>query len=322
MTIERIFPTRRTALGAGLTTFATAVLSGTPAQAAGQPAREPARFLDPTWNREATARLEGDITGRATYGYGSGVLCGVRDGEALRPLMGWETFSANRLLRQPDGSYWRLRKNVVFYTDPVTDLPLDEWDNPYSGERVRVVDIANDPFNLVISNYVRTRVPVGDDPRKVAEPAVKKPFLQKWSTLGPDQVVLNIDYHANYPNRLDPDKWPRESAGKLVRTSELFRWSMRRQDLEDPTKNHVPFTGSWVRVTPWLPWMLMGKAPGHMIYNGVFCTVDKPDDIPSAVLERIKTRYPSYLEAATEWYGPNFSSLENYSRQQKPAPLK
>jgi hypothetical protein len=312
--------TRRAALGVGLASMAAAAAVSSPSMAANKPRREPARFKDPVWNREATARLEGDITGKATHGYVSGVICGVRDEEALRHLLGFEVFSSNRLLRQPDGSYWRLRKELVFYTDPVTGVPLDEWDNPYSGERVRVVDIANDPFNLVISDYVRTPVPVGDDPRKAPEPAVKKPFLRNWKEFGSDTVVLSIDYHAMYPNLLDPDKWPRESAGKLVRTSELFRWCMRREDLEDPSKTHVPHTGSWVRITPWLPWMLMGKAPGHIIYDGIFRTIDSLDTLPAAVLDRVKTRYPQYLTAATEWYGPNYSSLENYTRQQKPAP--
>jgi len=312
---------RREALG-GFAAMA-ALLATAPANASTSRQREPVRFKDPIWNREATARLEGDITGKATHGYVSGVVCGVRDGEAVRHLMGFEVFSSNRLLRQPDGSYWRLRKELVFYTDPETGLPMDEWDNPYSGERVRVVDIANDPYNIIIREYIQPKTPiVGEDPREAPVPEVKKPFLRNWHMFGTDTVVLSIDYHAMYPNLLDPEKWPRESAGKMVRTSELFRWCMRLEDLENPANMHVPHIGSWVRITPWLPWMLMGMAPGHIMYDGIFRTIDSVEALPAPILERVKTRYPSYLEAATEWYGPNYSSLENYTIQQKPAPLR
>ncbi len=66
----------------------------------------------------------------------------------------------------------------------------------------------------------------------------------------------------------------------------------------------------------------MGTAPGHVMYDGIFRAEPTADYIPPKVMERIKTRYPSYLEAPTKWYGPNYSSLEHYAMEQKPAPVK
>ena len=94
----------------------------------------------------------------------------------------------------------------------------------------------------------------------------------------------------SYPNRLDPETWPRESAGKMIQTSELFRYFIRRADLEDPAKTHVPANGSWVRVQPWLPWMLMGQTPGHVLYDGVFRSYRDTKYFPEPVLERIRSR--------------------------------
>jgi hypothetical protein len=54
----------------------------------------------------------------------------------------------------------------------------------------------------------------------------------------------------------------------------------------------------------------------------VFRANSTPDFIPAKVLERIKTRYPTYMTAPTTWYGPNYSSLEHYAMEQKPAPVK
>jgi hypothetical protein len=39
-------------------------------------------------------------------------------------------------------------------------------------------------------------------------------------------------------------------------------------------------------------------------------------------MERIRARYPDFLTAPTKWYGPNYSSLEHYAREQTPAPVK
>jgi hypothetical protein len=149
-----------------------------------------------------------------------------------------------------------------------------------------------------------------------------KPYLLDWSMLGPDTVVLTTDYHGFYPNRLDPAHWPRESSGPMIQSSELFRYFISKKELEDPKMTFLPANGSWVRVQPWLPWMLMGPAPGHIMYDGIFRANSTPDYIPAKVLDRIKSRYPSFMNAPTKWYGPNYSSLEHYAMEQKPAPPK
>src|SRR5690606_41056483 len=38
----------------------------------------------------------------------------------------------------------------------------------------------------------------------------------------------------------------------------LFR-SVNKEDLENPNVTVLPHVGSWQRITPWLPWMLMGN---------------------------------------------------------------
>jgi hypothetical protein len=149
-----------------------------------------------------------------------------------------------------------------------------------------------------------------------------KPYLLHWMDFGPDYVVLTEDAHGYYKNLLDPQHWPRESAGPMVQSSELFRYFVRRADLEDPAKTHLPHQGSWVRVQPWLPWMLMGQAPGHVMYDGVFSSSLELNNYSPQVLARIKAKYPQYLTAPTKWYGPNYSSIEHYAREQKPAPVK
>ena len=63
-----------------------------------------AKFKDPIWNRETSARIEADIApGKFVNGYVTGTVMGVRDNEPVRPLMGFEVFSSLRVLKQPNG---------------------------------------------------------------------------------------------------------------------------------------------------------------------------------------------------------------------------
>jgi hypothetical protein len=307
---------RRSALTSGAALAATLASTG-----AAKPRREagkiPLAFNDPIWNRETSARLEADIApGKFIHGYCTGVVQGVRDNERVRPLFGFEVFSGIRVLKQPDGSYQRLCRELVFYRDLQTGALLDEWTNVYTNERVRVVDIANDPFNYVLSEFYPEPPNYGG---LNTERPPRRPFVRNWGLLG-DTVTLDSDIHLFYRSALDPAVWPRESSGPMNRVSELFRYFMRREDVENPAMTHIPHSGVWSRVTPWLPWMLMDGAPGHILYMGRFSSIKTPEMAPPNVLARVRERYPLYLTAPDKWVDPSLSSLENYVRTQKPAP--
>ncbi len=311
--------TRRGAMGGLLGAAALGAAATSLPGCAKPPARVPLAFDDPVWNREMFARLEGDTApGKFIFGQASGIVHGVRDGEVVKPLFGFEVFSTHRVLRQPDDSYQRLCRELVFYRDLKTGQLLDQWDNPYSGERVRVVDIANDPFNFRISEFFPDPPSYGG--LNTAKPP-KRPLLLEWNLVNDHTVTLDSDIHLYYRNALDPAVWPRESSGPMNRVSEFFRYFIRREDAEDPSKTHLPHNGVWSRVTPWLPWMLMGPDPGHVLYMGRFTSIERPEQAPPAVLARVRERFPLYLTAPDKWVEPSFSSLENYARTQKPAPL-
>ena len=290
---------------------------------ADQPTFDPAlpdHFKDPEWNRDTFARLQGSLEfGEEKFGWYSGVVHGVRDGEALKPLMGFEGFSVARLVDNGDGSYQKLLREVLLYTDLKTGEVLQEFDNPYTGERVKVVHVANDPFNFVIEQY-RPKGPSYGGLRETEEQ--RDPLLFPWRLSREDTVLLATDIHLYYPSALQPDKWPRESAGAMNRVSEMFRYVIRREELEDAERKSLEYTGAWSRVTPWLPWMLMGQAPGHMSYFGNMGAYSNLDVVSAPVIAYAREHYPTFFSAPEKWVDPSLSSLENYAREQTPAPPK
>lgn len=283
-------------------------------------AASPMRMKDPEWNRDAFARLQGNLDfGKVKYGWYAGDVCGVRDGEIVRPLMRFEGFSCARLVDNGDGSYQKLLREVVFYKDLATGEILETFLNPYTNEEVRVVPVTNDPFNLVIEKYYPKGPSYGGLRQQEEE---RRPMLLPWRTTTPDTVVLETDIHLFYPSALQPDKWPRESAGKFVRVSEMFRYVIRREDLENPAMTSIQYSGSWSRITPWLPWMLMGQAPGHVFYIGSMGAYDNLDMLSANVRAYAEKNHPKFLDAPTRWEEPSLSSLEDFARTQKPAPVK
>ena len=83
----------------------------------------------------------------------------------------------------------------------------------------------------------------------------------------------------------------------------------------------VETRGTWNRVTPWLPWMLMGPSEGNCVYGCFMGSGNSLDLADPKILDYAAKHYPKYLEAPEKWEEPSLSSHESYAREQKPAPL-
>ena len=276
-------------------------------------------FTNPMWNRDTWARIQGDLNPEnQKIGDVRGVIIGVKPGEKSKELCGFEAFLATRLVPQEDGTIRRLNKEVIFYTNPRTGEIIEEWTNPWTGEVVNVVQVANDPFNYTISEWlILAPEDFGGD--KKVEPR-KIPLIFPWHQMSPTHLSLSTDMHLHYPNAMNPEKWVRESSGPMVQVSEMMRYCVPIAEVENPKLTSVSFTGTWNRITPWMPWMLMGQEPGHTLYVGSMTGGPDHSVISPQALAYAEKNYPQFLSAPTEDYGPSHSSLEIYARTQEPAP--
>ncbi len=318
---------RRQALGGvgGLGAFAaTSLALGTaPAQASKiTPDSLKGPYLDLTTQRGnmiAMARMQGDIdVGKSKYGWYAGNVMGVRKGEKIRDLFRFEGFGVARLQELPDGKgYQKLLREVGYYVDSRSGEIMEEWENIYTGETVRVVSVANDPFNFKIEEYFPEPPSYGG---LNEEKPPRIPLQLPWEPRG---SVMNMDSHIHllYPSALQPNKWPRESPGPMTRVSELFMYQMDMDNVQDPNATSITSRGSWGRITPWLPWMLMDQAEGHIVYSCFMGSAPNGlDDIDPKIVAYTEKNYPKFLDAPTEYYEPSLSSLENYALEQTPAP--
>jgi hypothetical protein len=276
-------------------------------------------FTNPIWNRDTWARIQGDLNPEnQKFGDVRGVILGVKPGEKTKELCGFEAFLATRLVPQEDGSIRRLNKEVIFYMNPRTGEIIEEWTNPWTGEVVKVVQVANDPFNYSISEWlILAPEDFGGD--KKPEPR-KIPLIFPWHQMSPTHLSLSTDMHLFYPNSMDPEKWVRESSGPMVQVSEMMRYCVPIAEVENSELTSVSFTGTWNRITPWMPWMLMGQEPGHTLYVGSMTGGPDHSVISPQALAYAEKNYPQFLSAPTEDYGPSHSSLEIYAQTQEPAP--
>ncbi|MDX2145707.1 MAG: DUF1838 family protein [Rhodospirillaceae bacterium] len=311
---------RRNFMAASATALAA---SGTRAASAATPSLT-GPYIDLTTgkgNMLALARMDGNLDEtKVKYGGASGIVSAVRAGEKVRDLFGFEVLSVGATRKQPDGSYQILHRETIYYSDLDTGDILTEYRNPFTDETVKVVDVINDPWNIHIEEF-EPRPPSYGGLNKV-DTAPRKPHVLNWREVGGGLVVAQRNINLFYPSALQPDQWPRESAGKMAQVSENYTFVVKLDDLQNPAKTSVEYAGSWSRVTPWLPWMLMGQAPGHILYQSVTFNGDDLNRVKPKVIAHTRKFHPHMLEPppVESLQKPNLSSLENYARTQKPAP--
>ena len=269
-------------------------------------------------NKVGYARLNGDLDeSKQKYGWFKGFIMAIRPNKPILDALGFQGFGVSRLEKQADGSYAKILREVGLYTDLRTGEVLEEWKNPMTNENVRVVHIANDPFNYVIEDHFPEPPKFGDLNQ---EEIPKIPFILPWQQRG-DRLDMEIHINLFYPNALDPKKWVRESNGPMVQVSEGFAYHVDATKMQDANYTTLPYSGTWNRITPWLPWMHMGQTPGHMMYSAFMGSGEDLEQVHSRqVLDYVEKHYPKYF-TAPETYDPNtpsLSSLELYAIEQEP----
>ena len=313
---------RRSMMIAGGLAMASPLLVAPSAGAATIDIKEP-RFDSGPEMLDLYIKMSGDTSGRNYGGWYSGHAFAVRPDKMIQPLCGFTGFGLGSDRRQPDGSYHHLWKEVGYYTDLKTGEVLETWTNPLNGEVCDVMPIHNRSVNLT---FAPTRPDTSAMEKagvtlmngnfaKADDPA--RPYGLPYAVIG-DQISVFADSVGRVPNQLDPAIWKRESTGGAISVGEFFMLTGSLRQALDPSVTRVDATGSWTRIGPYLPWMLMGASPGHLFYRSATRKVDGPGALPAKLVEYTKARYPAFLEFPDDWSTPIESSWEVFKRERKP----
>jgi hypothetical protein len=234
-----------------------------------------------TWSAKMTCgTTEAGVT---RYGMWEGKLYSRTPGERDRHLFnvfGINTRQCAQLSDPVRGPGYRsVSREIMVYLDPKTNEIVDEWANPWTGETVRVIHVANDPVNMRAPSHAK---------REDGSPA--RVELRRYG----DTLVASNEVPLFYTNPLAGDY--QEYVGGRYHAMEIFNTFYRTEDFLDAKRTRIGESRiSWQRLSAWLPWMKMGERPGLMVFNATgFSTFDR-DKIPPRLMEVLTTRFPEYL---------------------------
>lgn len=284
--------------------------------------------LDPQQNLSLFVKLQYSLIKEPVHSYFGGLMFAQEGDLPLRLLLAYDGYGQGWVEPQPDGSYKMAWKEIGLLKDPETGAYLDIWRNPLTNEDVRVKHIGNPAANALLLANERASTPgfltgnVDMPPknyRRPNDPKLANAFVLPWQTIGAYTSVWN-DARLAMNHTLDPKVWVRESSGDRISITEFFQLVARTDELFDPKRNSVMYTGSWVRLASWHPWMYMGQRPGKLVYRASTQRLAGPEELPGEFLAEIKRRSPEYLVSPEAW-GPRFSTWKDFFSRNKPLPV-
>ena len=197
----------------------------------------------------------------------------------------------------------QVSREVLFYQDPVTGQILDEWKNPWTGETVKVLHIANDPVNF--------RAPV------FPKGADGKPYKSEIQVMG-DQWWGTTTVPLFYRNPLAGDY--QDYVGGTYHATEMFNFFGSVSNLTNPKTTSAEVSVAWTRLSDWLPWMKMRGRAGELYFNGAGVKLDGVAALPAGMRSAIEARFPTFLEPPpVDDQRPNETSW-TYFKKMLPAP--
>lgn len=177
------------------------------------------------------------------------------------------------------GTGFRLvTKEILLYQDPQTGAVLEQWDNPWTGETVDVVHVANDPVN---------------QPPTFATGRGGQPFSLPFTIVG-DQWWVTSTVPLFYRNPLGGDY--QDYVGGTYHATELFNFMGDIDSLEPGSGDTSNIRVGWERISSWLPWMKNGDRAGIIYFHTAGRKLDSYDQLSDLMKQQIRDNYPGYDE--------------------------
>ena len=223
----------------------------------------------------------------------------------LQPLFTTHVLNARVCRPRSDTVYSFTTYEAGIVTRFDTDEPLQDWQNPYTGELVKVWPLLNGPL----------AVEAHPDGIGTAAGLDLKPEGMRIDVIG-DQVFLPTMSAVTAPNRFQPDEWPRESTGKNFYWDSHFTYIAPLAEVANPETVRAPAIFYLQNLGSWYPWMRMAQHPGRMYGRAFGRKLNGFDDIPVAARRLLESRTPEIFDLDS-WSGPRHRE-DDYIRANRP----
>jgi hypothetical protein len=284
-----------------------AASAGAAALAAGTPAAQAAKKVrstlptDPREILESVVRVYG-TTGPKRVTFKTRIVVYAVQASGVVPLVGLRGSESAWWKKIDESTYVRYSSTLSFFQDLKTGRFLEEFTNPLNGHTSKVavsfIRHKEGEYRTTMGEYY------GSMKKAFPKSYPEEPIAPDWNL---DAGMIRLRGRSNFPPIL---KQP---------TLETATLSVRAADLFDSKVEIPPATVSGFNIRPWEPWLGMGDAPGHVIwqYDGV--KLADVELLDADYLARARAHTPLFDKSPEFDEGPSFFERVIQNRGVKPA---
>lgn len=276
--------TRRNFISVAATLAAAATPSDLKAQGPVTPAQG-VRGFDQTDALLNYIKMRANPGERLGCWWNAGIMYGRGADDVVVPWLSIEGFSFMRIKAQADGTYQQLMSEAGYFGDPNTGTILDTWVNPENGIEIKLPHYKSSQWITLAHDGIR---------------ANPKNWLQFRGWIGPQfqnngRLWVSENLVARQPNIRRDGQDPRTYTGPFINASSLATFEGATAELNDPEATFVNSSLSFSGLSSRAGWLMMGDAPGDMLWIMSGQKVRSPDDIPTGLRRRLDRDYPNFL---------------------------
>ena len=172
-------------------------------------------------------------------------------------------------------------REVMFYLDPETGEVLREWENPWTGETVEVIQVHNDPVNSRAPRWARDES--GEATARFEPNVVMNGVGMQGG--GAARLFYNNPLQGEY----------QDYEGGKYHASEFLRIASPMEDALDAEQSAIQDAViSWGRVSGFLPWMKMRGRSGLLVHYTHGMRLHDWNDLPEVLRNEIEQNYPTF----------------------------
>jgi hypothetical protein len=234
-----------------------------------------------------------------------GLIHGRPPDDVARPLFGFRSVVQIRAAEIEPGVFRTEQREAMYYLDKTTGEPLTSWDNTYTGDALTPVGYVS-PLNVyffdVTGSYAR-QLPPQRSGRKALD----------WRASDTDVWVSESRFNT-FPSGVTEQEFPRAYSGPERKSVDILTYRAAAAEFLDERRKAVLAQVQMVSDTPWPLWMMMGKRPGHVIWNGFGKKYPDFSALPQLVREQTEQVYPKFIGDPWAFPERDYSTINGLRR--------
>lgn len=254
------------------------------------------RLNDPARRTELIAKVFGSTVEEERHAFLKFHVFGYAGDGNLIPFFSMNNYVVQQWKPGEDSSFEVQHFEVAYYSKFDTAEPIDEWQNPLTGE---VVALPHFVLGPVFRAY---------GPEMSKSPATFAPDPMNITMIG-DRVYIPTLSKFEFPNALSAEDWGPYSSGPITYWDSMLVYSADIQDVFDETKTHVDADIHMQNLVSWAPYLKLGQSPGRTMVRAYGQHISGFDALPKDIRENFEKFTPEIFDLES-WTEMRMDSIE------------